>query len=460
MGRALKAMVKFLKDVICLVVFVQKKNVIIAGAAGRDFHNFLTYYKKHDFYNVVCFTAAQIPGIAGRKFPASLSGKNYPKGIPIFDEKKLPELIKKFKVQEVALSYSDLSHEYVMHFASMVGANGADFVLLGPKSTQLVSSKPVISVCAVRTGSGKSQTSRKIAELLKKNGIKVAVIRHPMPYGDLEKQIVQRFETFSDLDKHNCTIEEREEYEPHLKNGVIVYAGVDYEKILRSAEKEAEVIIFDGGNNDFSFIKSDLQIVVCDPLRQGHEIAFYPGETNFRMADVLVVNKIDSAKKEDVQKLLENIKKFNPKAVVIKANSKLTVPNAHKIKGKRVLVVEDGPTLTHGGMITGAAMVAAELSGAKEIVDAHKFAVGSIKELYKKYPRLKKILPAMGYSKAQIRELEQTINRSNADLVVSGTPINFAKELKINKEIIQVTYDLEEIGKPDLKSVLAKFLKK
>ncbi len=436
--------------------FVEKKNVIIAGAAGRDFHNFLAYYKKHDFYNVVCFTATQIPGIAGRKFPASLSGKNYPKGIPIFDEKKLPELVKKFKVQEVALSYSDLPHDYVMHFASMVQANGADFVLLGPASTQLKSSKPVVSVCAVRTGSGKSQTSRKIAQLLQGRGLKVVSIRHPMPYGNLEKQAVQRFATFEDLKKQNCTIEEREEYEPYVSRGIVVYAGVDYGKILRSAEKEANVIIWDGGNNDFSFIKPNLQIVVCDPLRQGHEVSYYPGETNFRMADVLIINKMDSAKKADVKRLLGNIKKFNPRAVVIKANSKLTVDVPSQIRGKRVLVVEDGPTLTHGEMFTGAATVAAQRFGAALIVDAQKFAVGSIKGLYKKYPRLKKILPAMGYSKKQIHELGQTINRSNADLVLSGTPINLELLVKTKKPILQVKYDLDEIGKPDLQSVLKK----
>lgn len=438
---------------------MHKKNVIIAGAAGRDFHNFLTYYKKHDFYNVVCFTAAQIPGISGRKFPAFLAGKNYTKGIPIFDEKKLPELIKKFSVSEVALSYSDLPYDYVMHFASMVQANGADFVLLGPKSTQLVSSKPVISVCAVRTGSGKSQTSRKIAQLLQGSGLKVVSIRHPMPYGDLSKEAVQRFATFQDLVDQKCTIEEREEYEPYVSRGIVVFAGVDYEKILRSAEKEANVIIWDGGNNDFSFIKPTLQLVLCDPLRQGHEVSYYPGETNFRMADVLIVNKMDSAKKADVENLLGNIKKFNPRAVVIRANSRLSVPNAGDIRGKRVLVVEDGPTLTHGEMFTGAATVAAQRNGAKEIVDAQKFAVGSIKDVYKKFPRLEKILPAMGYSSKQIKDLEQTINRSNADLVVSGTPIDMGRILKINKPLIHVSYDLEEIGKPDLKSVLAKFLK-
>lgn len=435
---------------------MEKKNVIIAGAAGRDFHNFLTYYKKHDFYNVVCFTATQIPWITGRNFPASLAGKNYPNGIPIFDEKELPNLIKKHNVKEVALSYSDLPYDYVMHFASLVQANGADFVLLGPASTQLKSSKPLVSVCAVRTGCGKSQTSRKIAQLLQKKSLKVVSVRHPMPYGDLEIQSVQRFATMQDLTDQKCTIEEREEYEPYVSRGIVVYAGVDYEQILRKAEKEANVIIWDGGNNDFSFYKPDLQIVVVDPLRQGHEIAYYPGETNFRMADVIVINKMDSAKAGDVAKLEENIKKFNPRATVIKADSKLTIENPKRINGKKVLVIEDGPTLTHGEMFTGAATVAAERNGAKEIIDAKKFAVGTIKETYEKYPGLKKILPAMGYSAEQIKDLEKTINASDAEIVVSGTPIDLAKLVKTNKEIVQVKYDLHETSVENLETVLEK----
>lgn len=436
---------------------MNKKNVIIAGAAGRDFHNFLTYYKNHDFYKVIAFTATQIPGISGRKFPASLSGKKYPHGIPIFDESQIPELVNKFNVHEVALSYSDLSHEYVMHFASMVQATGADFVLLGPISTQLVSKKPVISVCAVRTGSGKSQTSRKIAQLLLRSGKKVAVVRHPMPYGDLAKEAVQRFAEFSDFEKHNVTIEEREEYESYVEHGIVVFAGVDYEKILRLAEKEADIVIWDGGNNDFPFFKPNLQFVVADPLRSGHEVSYYPGETNFRLADVIVVNKVNSAKKSDIQKILANAKKYNSKALVVLADSVLRVSEPKKIKGKRVLVVEDGPTLTHGGMPFGAGFVAAKNFGAKEIVDAKKSAKGSIKEVYKRFPHLDRILPAMGYSKEQMRELEQTINNSSAQVVVSGTPIDLGRDLKVDKEIVSVKYELSERGKNTLESILGKY---
>ncbi|MDO8633927.1 MAG: GTPase, partial [archaeon] len=376
--------------------------------------------------------------------------------IPIFDEAKLAELVKKFNVQEVALSYSDLSHEYVMHFASMVQATGADFVLLGPFSTQLVSKKPVISVCAVRTGSGKSQTSRKIAERLLRAGKKVAVVRHPMPYGDLAKEAVQRFAKFSDFEKHHVTIEEREEYESYVERGIVVFAGVDYEKILRLAEKEADIVIWDGGNNDFPFFKPDLQFVVADPLRAGHEVSYYPGETNFRMADVIIINKVNSAKKSGVQKVVANAKKFNPFALVVLADSVLRVSEPGKIKGKRVLVVEDGPTLTHGGMPFGAGFVAAKKFGCREVVDAQKSAVGSILEVYKKYPHLRKILPAMGYSKKQVHELEQTINNSSAEIVVSGTPIDLGRSLKVNKEIVSVRYELAEKGKTTLESILKK----
>lgn len=429
------------------------KRILIMGAAGRDFFNFNQVYRDNPNYEVVGFTAAQIPGISGRVYPKEVAGGLYPKGISIYPEEQLPELIRKLKVDQVVFAYSDVQHEYVMHKASIALSNGADFVLLGPNSTMLKSSKPVISVTAVRTGAGKSQVTRKIAKLLKNKGKKVVVIRHPMPYGDLKKQIVQRFATYDDLDWHNATIEEREEYEPHINNGIVVYAGVDYEKILRRAEKEADSIIYDGGNNDFSFIKSNLYIVVVDPHRAGHELTYHPGETNLRMADVVIVNKIDSAKKLDIRQVIENVKSVNPRAKIILAKSPVTVDKPELIKGKSVLVVEDGPTLTHGGMPYGAGTVAAKRYGCK-IVDARKYAVGSIKDIYKKYTHLARELPAMGYSKNQIKELEKTINSAKCDAVIDATPVTLPRLMKINKPVVQVNYELEEVGKLNLERIL------
>jgi predicted GTPase len=431
--------------------------VIIMGAAGRDFHNFNVYFRDNAACRVVAFTATQIPDIEGRKYPAALAGKLYPKGIPIYAEADLADLIRKFKVDEVHFAYSDVSHEYVMNKASQVQAAGASFVLLGPDDTMIKSRRPVVSVCAVRTGSGKSQTSRKAALLLKDKGRRVAVIRHPMPYGDLVKQKVQRFAAYSDLDKHECTIEEREEYEPHIDKGIIVYAGVDYGAILKQAEKEADVILWDGGNNDFPFYRSDLEIVVADPHRAGHELRYYPGETNFRRAGVIVINKMDTASKDQVDIVLRNIKMVNPKASVIRANSAITVENGRAIAGKRVLVIEDGPTVTHGGMKFGAGFVAAQKYGAAEIVDPRPFAVGSIKKTFQKYNHLDKVLPAMGYGEKQIRELAATINKTDCDLVVSGTPIDLNRVLTTNKKLLRVRYELQEIGSPTLKEVLKRF---
>jgi predicted GTPase len=433
------------------------KKIIIMGAAGRDFHNFNVYFRTNPAFQVVAFTATQIPDIEGRKYPAALAGKLYPKGIPIYAEADLSDLIRKFKVDDVHFAYSDVSHEYVMNKASQVQAAGANFVLLGPDATMIKSRRPVVSVCAVRTGSGKSQTSRKAALILKAKGRRVAVIRHPMPYGDLVRQKVQRFAAYSDLDKHECTIEEREEYEPHIDKGIIVYAGVDYGAILKQAEKEADVILWDGGNNDFSFYQSDLEIVVVDPHRAGHELRYYPGETNFRRARVIVVNKIDTAKKDQVGIVLGNIKKVNPKAKVIRANSFITVENGRAIAGKRVLVIEDGPTLTHGGMTFGAGVVAAQKYGAAEIVDPRPFAVGSIKKTFLKYNHLDRVLPAMGYGEKQVRELAATINKIDCDLVVSGTPIDLNRVLSANKKMLRVRYELQEIGSPRLKDVLKGF---
>jgi predicted GTPase len=433
------------------------KKIIIMGAAGRDFHNFNVYFRTNPAFQVVAFTATQIPDIEGRKYPAALAGKLYPKGIPIYAEADLSDLIRKFKVDDVHFAYSDVSHEYVMNKASQVQAAGANFVLLGPDATMIKSRRPVVSVCAVRTGSGKSQTSRKAALILKAKGRRVAVIRHPMPYGDLVRQKVQRFAAYSDLDKHECTIEEREEYEPHIDKGIIVYAGVDYGAILKQAEKEADVILWDGGNNDFSFYQSDLEIVVVDPHRAGHELRYYPGETNFRRARVIVVNKIDTAKKDQVGIVLGNIKKVNPKAKVIRANSVITVENGRAIAGKRVLVIEDGPTLTHGGMTFGAGVVAAQKYGAAEIVDPRPFAVGSIKKTFLKYNHLDRVLPAMGYGEKQVRELAATINKIDCDLVVSGTPIDLNRVLSANKKMLRVRYELQEIGSPRLKDVLKGF---
>jgi len=433
------------------------KKVIIMGAAGRDFHNFNVFFRDNKDYRVVAFTATQIPDIEGRKYPAALAGKLYPKGIPIYSEAELTDLIKTYKVDEVHFAYSDVSHEYVMNKASQVLAAGANFVLLGPNDTMIKSRKPVVSVCAVRTGSGKSQTTRKVALTLKAKGRRVVVIRHPMPYGDLVKQAVQRFATYEDLDRHECTIEEREEYEPHIDNGIVVYAGVDYGAILKQAEKEADVILWDGGNNDFSFYRSDLEIVVVDPHRAGHELSYHPGETNFRRADVYVVNKIDTADPEKVQLVLNNIKRINPGARIIRANSPIYVEDGSRITGKRVLVIEDGPTLTHGGMRYGAGIVAAQKYQAAEIIDPRPFAVGSIKKTFEKYNHLDKVLPAMGYGEKQTRELAATINRIDCDLVVSATPIDLNRVIKVNKPMLRVRYELEEIGTPNLKTVLKDF---
>ncbi len=438
-----------------------KKRVLILGAAGRDFHNFNTYFRDNPDYEVVAFTATQIPDIAGRTYPSELAGKLYPNGIPILPEADLKKIIKEKQIDEVVLAYSDLPHQYVMEKASDVLSSGADFKLMGPNTTMIRSIKPIIAICAVRTGCGKSQTTRRVLDILRKKGKKVISIRHPMPYGDLVKQRVQRFADYSDLDKYDCTIEEREEYEPHLDRNSIIYAGVDYEAILKAAEAEdPDVILWDGGNNDFPFYRPDLLIVVADPHRAGHEKTYYPGAVNLRMADVVVINKEETAEYENVEKVRRSIRELNPNAIVIDASSPIFVSDYKKIKGKRVLVVEDGPTLTHGEMKYGAGYVAAVKYGAKEIIDPRPFAVGSIKETYKKYSHLSFILPAMGYGEKQIRELEATINSSDAELVVVGTPINLSRVAKLNKPSVRVTYELEEIGKPDLEDVLNEFFAK
>jgi predicted GTPase len=429
---------------------------LIMGAAGRDFHNFNVFFRDNKDYEVVAFTATQIPNIDGRKYPAELAGTLYPKGIPIYPESDLVKLIKENQVDQVVFAYSDVPHEYVMHKASTVLAAGADFRLMGTRLTQIKSVKPVVSICAVRTGSGKSQTTRRVSQILKGMGYRVAAIRHPMPYGDLVKQKVQRFATYADLDKNECTIEEREEYEPHIDNGVIVYAGVDYEAILRQAEKEVDIVLWDGGNNDFPFYVSDLQIVVADPHRPGHEYIYHPGETNVRAADVFVINKVDTANTESVMKVRNTLHELNPEAQIIEAASPLFVDNPDSIRGKRVLVIEDGPTLTHGGMAYGAGWVAARRFGASEIVDPRPFAVGSILETYRKYPSTGPILPAMGYGDEMVKDLENTINRADVDMVVSGTPIDLTRIIKVNKPMQRVRYELQEIGQPTLDDILMK----
>jgi len=434
---------------------------LIMGAAGRDFHNFNVFYRDNKDYLVVAFTATQIPNIEGRKYPAELAGSLYPAGIPIFPESDLVKIIREQKVDQVVFAYSDVPHEVVMHKASIVLAAGADFRMMGLNSTQVKSTKPVISVCAVRTGSGKSQTTRRVSLILREMGYKVAAIRHPMPYGDLVKQKVQRFATYADLDKHECTIEEREEYEPHIDNGVIVYAGVDYEAILRQAEKEVDIVLWDGGNNDFPFYKSDLNIVVADPHRAGHEKEYHPGETNVRMADIFVINKVDTADPDKVIAVRNVLHELNPKAAIIEGASPLFVDNPDAIRGKRVLVIEDGPTLTHGEMAYGAGWVAARRFGAGEIVDPRPFAVGSIHETYVKYPKTGAILPAMGYGDAMVKDLEKTINKADVDMVISATPIDLNRILKVNKPMQRVRYELQEIGQPTLTEILsAKFKKK
>jgi len=428
------------------------------GAAGRDFHNFNVYFRNNSRYNVVAFTAAQIPNIAGRRYPKELSGKLYPKGIPIYLEKDLPKLIKKFYVDMVVLAYSDLPYMHVMHKSAIVNAAGADFWLMGPKSTMLKSRVPVVAVCAVRTGCGKSPTTREICRIFKDRGIKFVVVRHPMPYGVLRKQECQRFENYEDLERYECTIEEREEYEPHLEHGDILYAGVDYEKILRKAEKEANVIIWDGGNNDMPFFRPDLLIVLTDPHRPGHERTYYPGEANLHMADVVIINKEKTAKKQDIELVRKNIKKVNSNALIIDANSKIIIRGEEPIRGKRLLIVEDGPTLTHGGMSYGAGYIAAKRYNCK-IIDPRPFAVGSIKKTFEKFPHLGKVLPAMGYGKEQMKELEKTINKAKCDVVIIGTPIDLRRLLKINKPAVRIRYELEQIGKPNLEDILKKFLK-
>ena len=431
---------------------------LIMGAAGRDFHNFNVFFRDNQAYEVVAFTATQIPNIEGRRYPAGLAGSLYPEGIPIFPESDLERLIAELKVDQVIFAYSDVQHEYVMHKASLVLAAGADFCLMGMKHTQIKSIRPVVSVCAVRTGSGKSQTTRRVSLILRSLGYRVAVIRHPMPYGDLVAQKVQRFADYSDLDKQNCTIEEREEYEPHLDNGVIVYAGVDYEAILRQAEQEVDIILWDGGNNDFSFYVPDLAIVVADPHRAGHEKTYHPGETNVRSADVFVINKVDTAQPENVIKVRETLQELNPEAQVIEAASPLFIDQPELIRGKRVLVIEDGPTLTHGEMAYGAGWVAARRYGASEIVDPRPFAVGAIINTYRKYPGTGPILPAMGYGNEMIHDLEATINNSPVDLVISATPIDLTRIIRVNKPMLRVRYELQEIGKPTLEDILkAKF---
>ena len=436
-----------------------RKKVIIAGAAGRDFHNFNVVFRDNPDYEVVCFTATQIPSIENRKYPPELSGKLYPDGIPIYPEEKLPELIKENDVDMVVLAYSDLSYSYVMERSAIVNAAGADFVLMGPKSTMLKSKKPVIAVTAVRTGCGKSQISRKIFEILSKKGLKVVSIRHPMPYDrDLTTQIMQRFSSYDDLEKYNCTIEEREEYEPYIDMGGVVYAGVDYQKILENAENEADIIIWDGGNNDFPFIKPDLWITVADPHRPGHEVSYYPGEVNFRSAHVIIINKVNTAEKENIEKVKENARKLNPDAKIIEGISEIVVEEPEKIKGKRVLVIEDGPTATHGGVGYGAGYIAAVENGAKEIIDPRPFAVGSIVETFKKYTHLSKVLPAMGYGKEQIKELEETINRCDADIVVSGTPIDLNRIINVNKPIVRVRYGVGKETEKELERIVEEFL--
>lgn len=432
-------------------------NTIIVGAAGRDFHNFNVVYRDNDLYNVVAFTAAQIPNIDGRKYPASLAGRLYPKGIPIHPEGELESLIRKHAVELVVFSYSDIDYRDVMHLGSRANAAGANFMMLGSQLTMLKSSKPIISVCAVRTGCGKSQTTRRVAKLLQAMGKKVVAIRHPMPYGDLAKQAVQRFASIGDMKKHKCTIEEMEEYEPHVVSGTVIYSGVDYEAILREAEKEADVILWDGGNNDLPFYKPDMHIVVTDPHRSGDELAYFPGETNLRMADVVIINKIDTAKPKDVLKLRKNIRCTNPEALVVDAASPIFVNNFEQLAGKRALVVEDGPTLTHGEMKYGAGVVAAEKFGASELVDPRPYAQRTIKDTFKKYPDIGTLLPAMGYGKQQVKDLEATINKTPCDVVVIGTPIDLSRIIKLKKPAVRVRYELQEIGEPGLQSILNNF---
>jgi len=428
------------------------------GAAGRDFHNFNMLYRDNDNYEVAAFTATQIPNIDGRKYPAELAGGMYPQGIAIYPESELTALIKKFSIDEVVFSYSDVPYDYVMNKSAAVNAAGADFKVLGAEKTMLRSSKPVVAVCAVRTGCGKSQTTRRVSRLLRDKGKKVVAIRHPMPYGNLVAQKVQRFAALEDLDKQHCTIEEREEYEPHIVSGTVIYAGVDYEAILREAEKEADIILWDGGNNDTPFIKPDLHIVIVDPHRPGDELFYYPGEVNLRLADVVIINKIDSADADNILEVRESINLVNPQAMVIDAASPIFVDDYQQIKGKRVLVVEDGPTLTHGEMSFGAGIVAAEKYGAAELVDPRPFTTGKISETFEKYPDIGTLLPAMGYGEQQMKDLETTINSSDADLIIIGTPIDLRKIITIKKPALRVYYELQEIGEPTLQDALKKIM--
>lgn len=431
-----------------------RTRVLIMGAAGRDFHNFNVYFRDNEAYEVVAFTATQIPGIGGRRYPAELAGRLYPEGIPIYDESELDTLIRQHNIEQVIFAYSDVKHEYVMHKASQVLAAGADYRLMGLNSTQIRSNRPVISICAARTGSGKSQTSRAIVSLLQERGMRVVAVRHPMPYGYLAAQAVQRFATYDDLATHETTIEEREEYEPYIDRGAVIFAGVDYEAILRRAETEADVIIWDGGNNDTPFFASDLHIVVVDPHRPGHELIYHPGETNLRMADIVIINKIDTADYANVLKVRDNIQSVNPDAIVLEAASPIFVDDPLAIRGKRVLVIEDGPTLTHGEMGYGAGVIAAKRFGAAEIVDPRPFAVGSIAATYAKYPTTGAVLPAMGYGAQQIAELEATINATDADLVLAATPIDLTRLVKVSLPMMRVRYELQVVGTPTLESVL------
>jgi predicted GTPase len=434
------------------------ENVIIMGAAGRDFHNFNVYFRDNVRYHVICFTATQIPDIDGRLYPAELAGKLYPKGIPIHSDEKLDELIRNNKVDLVAFSYSDVMHEEVMHKASIVTAAGADFILIGASYTMLKSSRKVVSVCAVRTGCGKSQTSRQVVRILQKMGKKVVAVRHPMPYGDLTQQVVQRFSCYADFDQFQCTIEEREEYEPVVDMGAVIYAGIDYGKILRQAETEADVIVWDGGNNDTPFYAPDVAIVVFDPHRAGHETLYHPGETNLRMADIAVINKVDSAPAQKVEQVKETIASHNPKANIILAESAILADDVSVIKGKRVLVVEDGPTLTHGEMDFGAGIIAARRYGAAAIVDPRPYLSGTLKQTFVKYPRIGTLLPAMGYSREQVKDLETTINRADCDLVLLATPIDLKRLIKIDKPTLRIRYDYKDHGQPTLESVLTQRL--
>lgn len=436
-----------------------RKKVIIMGAAGRDFHNFNVYFRNNRRCEVVAFTATQIPGIQCRVYPPELAGTDYPSGIPIYPEEELPQLIKELDVDQVVFAYSDVSHEYVMHKASMVLANGANFCLMGLKTTMLKARVPVISVCAVRTGAGKSQTSRQIAKILKDKGLRVVVVRHPMPYGDLKKQVWQRFASYQDLDKYECTIEEREEYEPHIDKGLVVYAGVDYGKILEEAQKEADIIVWDGGNNDVPFLRPDLHIVVADPHRAGHELTYYPSEVNLRLANVVIVNKVDTADSAKVEQVKANVKSVNPDALILDAASPIIADKPELVKGKRVLVIEDGPTVTHGDMPYGAATIAAKKFGAKEIVNPKPYAVGSIKETYAQYAHLGSILPAVGYGEKQIAELKETIDATPCDVVLLGTPIDLRKVINLNKPTVRVKYELQVLGPVCLEELVDDFLK-